>query len=69
MQCQNLVRLCELAVQKCHSLSKISLTTTCDPEDFKNQSKRLEELKHSLESNLISFEITYSDTLHDRQIV
>ncbi|XP_035742186.1 MIT domain-containing protein 1-like isoform X2 [Vespa mandarinia] len=68
-QCQNLVRLCELAVQKCHSLSKISLITTCDPEDFKNQSKRLEELKHSLNSHLISFEITYSDTLHDRQIV
>lgn len=68
-QCQNLVRLCELAVQKCQFLSKISLVTTKDPEDFKNQSARLEELSQSLQSHQISFEITYSETLHDRQIV
>ncbi|CAK9804830.1 MIT domain-containing protein 1 [Anthophora plagiata] len=67
-QCQNLVRFCELAVRKCHSLSKISLITTPDPEDKKSQIARLEELKQSLSSHLISFEYTFSDTLHDRQI-
>lgn len=68
-QCQNLVRLCELAVKKCHALSKIFLITTLDPEDKKNQIARLEELKQSLSSHLISFEFNFSDTLHDRQIV
>ncbi|KAI4495550.1 hypothetical protein M0802_008562 [Mischocyttarus mexicanus] len=68
-QCQNLVRLCELAVHKCHSLSKITLITTSDPDESKNQPKRLEEMKQSLKSHLVSFEITYSDTLHDRQII
>ncbi|KAK2581649.1 hypothetical protein KPH14_002149 [Odynerus spinipes] len=68
-QCQNLVRLCELAVQKCHSLSKITLVTTRDPEDSTSQAARLEELKQSLKSHLISLDITYSETLHDRQII
>ncbi|XP_003703406.1 MIT domain-containing protein 1-like [Megachile rotundata] len=68
-QCQNLVRLCELAVKKCHALSKISLVTTVDVDDRKNQKARLEELKQSLMSHLISFEFQFSDTLHDRQIL
>ncbi|XP_034196240.1 MIT domain-containing protein 1-like isoform X1 [Osmia lignaria lignaria] len=68
-QCQNLVRLCELAVRKCHALSKISLVTTLDTDDKKNQIARLEELKKSLTSHLISFEFKFSDTLHDRQIL
>ncbi|XP_076249748.1 MIT domain-containing protein 1-like isoform X2 [Calliopsis andreniformis] len=67
-QCQNLVRLCELAVRKCHALSKMSLVTTEDTEDKKGQIGRLEELKKSLTAHLISFEIKFSDTLHDRQI-
>ncbi|XP_017793718.1 PREDICTED: MIT domain-containing protein 1-like [Habropoda laboriosa] len=67
-QCQNLVRFCELAVKKCHTLSKISLITTSDPEDKKNQIARLEELKQSLSSHLIFFQYSFSDTLHDRQI-
>lgn len=62
------MRLCELAVRKCHALSKITLVTTLDAEDKKNQMARLEELKQSLSSHLISFEVKYSDTLHDRQI-
>lgn len=67
-QCQNLVRLCELAVAKCHTLSKISLITTLDTEDKKNQIARLQELKQSLTSHAITFEFIFSDTLHDRQI-
>ncbi|XP_076227872.1 MIT domain-containing protein 1-like isoform X2 [Nomia melanderi] len=68
-QCQNFVRFCELAVRKCHALSKITLVTTFDPEDRKNQITRLEELRKSLLSKLISFNISFSDTLHDRQIL
>lgn len=65
----NLVRLCELAVQKCKSLSKVSLVTTRDAEnDGRNQMKRLDELKASLEGRLVTFTVTFSDTLHDRQI-
>ncbi|XP_014295034.1 MIT domain-containing protein 1-like [Microplitis demolitor] len=67
-QCLNLVRLCELAVRKCPSLSKIILTTTQDPEDPKNQISRLQELKVSLQQSNIKMDINFSETLHDRQI-
>ena len=52
----------------CHSLSKINLTTTRDPEDSKNQIARFEELKRSLSDRSIVFDIAYSETLHDRRI-
>lgn len=66
-QCQNLVRLCELAVQKCCALSRISLLTTYESEES-NQIVRLAELKESLASRKISFDFSFSETLHDRQI-
>ncbi|XP_032671398.1 MIT domain-containing protein 1-like [Odontomachus brunneus] len=66
-QCQNLVRLCELAVQKCCTLSRISLLTTYDSEDT-NQITRLAELKESLACRKISFDFSFSETLHDRKI-
>ena len=62
------MRFCEVAVQKCQSLSRISLTTTCDPDKY-NQMARLDELKKSLASRLVTLEVTFSDTLHDRQIM
>lgn len=67
-QCQNLVRLCELAVQKCSALSRISLLTTYN-SDESNQISRLAELKESLASHNISFSFSFSETLHDRQII
>ncbi|KAM0734360.1 MIT domain-containing protein 1 [Formica fusca] len=69
-QCQNLVRLCELAVQKCCALTRISLLTTYEPEESNqiNQITRLAELKESLASRKISFDFSFSETLHDRQI-
>ncbi|XP_072762368.1 MIT domain-containing protein 1-like [Anoplolepis gracilipes] len=66
-QCQNLVRLCELAVQKCCALSRISLLTTYESEES-SQITRLAELKESLASRKISFDFSFSETLHDRQI-
>ncbi|XP_076748956.1 MIT domain-containing protein 1-like [Xylocopa sonorina] len=68
-QCQNLVRLCELAVRKCHELSKISLVTTHDSTDKSNQRMWLEELQDSLWNHYIRFEFQFSDSLHDRQVV
>lgn len=67
-QCQNLVRLCELAVTKCNALSRISLITTLDPVD-KEQVKRLDSVKQSLREHSISFDYEFSETLHDRQIL
>lgn len=67
-QCQNLVRLCELGVLKCRSLSHVTLVTTQDPDDRKGQISRLQELKLSLGMRQISFEFTFSPTLHDRQV-
>lgn len=67
-QCQNLVRLCELAVQKCCALSRISLLTTYELSEESNQITRLAELKESLASRKISFDFSFSETLHDRQI-
>ncbi|EFN68295.1 MIT domain-containing protein 1 [Camponotus floridanus] len=66
-QCQNLVRLCELAIQKCCALSRISLLTTYEAEES-NQIARLAELKESLASRKVSFDFSFSETLHDRQI-
>lgn len=55
-------------MQKCPTLSRVSLLTTRDPEDGKNQEVRLDELRKSLASRLVDFDVTYSDTLHDRKI-
>ncbi|XP_036139370.1 MIT domain-containing protein 1 [Monomorium pharaonis] len=69
-QCQNLVRLCELAVQKCSALTSISLLTTCIAEEHNGQEQitRLAELKESLANRNIAFDFSFSETLHDRQI-
>ncbi|XP_066585935.1 MIT domain-containing protein 1-like [Prorops nasuta] len=67
-QCQNLVRFCELAVQKCQSLSKVSLITSRDTDDKAGQLSRLGELQKSFQTRLVTFNFSFSETLHDRQI-
>ncbi|XP_048511584.1 MIT domain-containing protein 1-like isoform X2 [Athalia rosae] len=67
-QCQNLLRLCELCVQKCHSLKKVTLVTTQESDERKGQIANLKELKLSLGMRQISFEFEFSSTLHDRQV-
>ncbi|XP_046747857.1 MIT domain-containing protein 1-like [Diprion similis] len=67
-QCQNLLRLCELGIQKCHSLAHVTLVTTQDSDHRNEQTARLQELKLSLGLRQISFEFTFSSTLHDRQV-
>ncbi|KAL0109918.1 hypothetical protein PUN28_013514 [Cardiocondyla obscurior] len=66
-QCQNLVRLCELIVQKCRVLTRISLLTTYEQQEAE-QISRLAELKESLASRNISFNFSFNEELHDRQI-
>lgn len=39
-----------------------------DPHDKENQMKRFDELKKNLANKLITLEIVFSSTLHDRQI-
>ncbi|XP_011501984.1 PREDICTED: MIT domain-containing protein 1-like [Ceratosolen solmsi marchali] len=67
-QCQNFLRFCELAVQKCQSLSKISLTTTSEKNKKSEQLEWLEQLKTSLADHLVTLDVQFSETLHDRQI-
>lgn len=64
-QCQNFLRLCELFVKKCSKLSKIDLLTTNTGAD---QEKWLNDIKCSLLGHKIQLNISYSSTLHDREI-
>ncbi|KAF5286334.1 hypothetical protein FQA39_LY04232 [Lamprigera yunnana] len=65
-QCQNFVRFCELIVQKCPNLKIIELLTGGGGDE---QIKWLNEIKSSLFKMRITLSITFSTTLHDRQII
>ena len=70
-QIQNFLRLCELLVSRCKSLTSISLLTTAaaNQASFEEQSGKLNELKSDLSKNhSITLNVTYSDSLHDREI-
>ncbi|KAF2901406.1 hypothetical protein ILUMI_04783 [Ignelater luminosus] len=64
-QCQNFVRFCELLVKKCNKLRTIQLLTTADGTE---QQKWLTDVTSSLAHHRIHLNISYSETLHDRQI-
>lgn len=64
-QCQNFTRFCELLVRKCSKLKMIQLVTTADG---KEQQKWLTDSKSSLANYSVQLNISYSETLHDRQI-
>lgn len=75
-QCYNLLQFCELAVKNCPNIKRINLMTTyADRPQNANRSHRekqeanLEQLRTSLKQNKITFNVTYSNTLHDREIV
>lgn len=67
-QVYNFLHLCELLVRKAEKLSSISLITSSDPSDPGTQRERLDELRRSLAGHNISLDITFSDTIHDREI-
>ncbi|XP_031352648.1 MIT domain-containing protein 1-like [Photinus pyralis] len=64
-QCQNLVRFSELVVKKCTQVRFIELITVNSGAE---QAKWLNEVQNSLLQRKVNLKITYSDTLHDRQI-
>lgn len=67
-QVMNLVKLCELLIHKT-SVNFIRLTTTRDEVDkVKDQFVRLADLTSDLASRGIKLEVSYSLTLHDREI-
>ena len=68
LQCYNFLRLCELCVRKCPSLRQITLLTGSDPGDQEAQRGRLNQIGTSLSQRGVKLAITFSDTLHDREI-
>lgn len=66
-QCQNLVRFCELLVDKCPNLKYINLNTTKDTENSE-QRKWLDDLVNDLKKYNVVLNVIYSATLHDREI-
>ncbi|KAJ9578977.1 hypothetical protein L9F63_024916 [Diploptera punctata] len=66
-QCQNFIRLCELAVKSCSNLKTITLLTSSD-KSGKDQMQWLETIRENLLRFRINLNITFSSTLHDRQI-
>lgn len=67
-QCQNFVRLMEMAVKKCENLKEVKLITGQDNGQT-DQSKWLEDIRRDLENYRICLRVEFSKTLHDRQIV
>ena len=53
---------------KCQNLRQITLLTGVDPGDAESQKRRLEQTGASLAERGIKLTITYSNTLHDREI-
>ncbi|XP_043242844.1 MIT domain-containing protein 1-like [Amphibalanus amphitrite] len=67
-QCYNFLRLCELCVRKCPRLRQITLLTGSDPGDADVQRERLNKIGASLSERGVKLAITFSETLHDREI-
>lgn len=67
-QCQNFLRFCELAVKSCKNLKRILLQTTYE-EKSAQQKESLNKIQEDLQNqHNIKLDISYSSTLHDREI-
>lgn len=68
-QIVNILRLCELLVKKCTCLRTIKVLTTPDPGHEGEQQQKLSDLCSELQRvRGIKMDLSFSDTLHDRQI-
>ncbi|CAL1545283.1 unnamed protein product [Lymnaea stagnalis] len=69
-QIQNFLRLCELIVRKKTSVKTINLKTGMDDDQSsqQQQQQKLLSIGRSLQQHGILLEISYSNTLHDREI-
>ncbi|RVE42806.1 hypothetical protein evm_012542 [Chilo suppressalis] len=68
-QCQNFLRLCELAVRSCNNLRHIQLVTSKDNKSESDQRDWFSNLSNDLYKYKVKLIVQYSETLHDRQIV
>ena len=66
-QINNFLQLCELLVCQCTNLKSIYLTTTRDPGQHQ-QTENLKLVQDSLAKRNIVLIISFSDSLHDREI-
>lgn len=65
-QVMNFLRFCELAVKNCGSLAQLTLLTSKGDEE---QAAKLNEIKEDLrKSHKVALEVTFSETLHDREV-
>ena len=55
-------------MRKCPNLREIALLTGSDPGDAAAQEARLKQIGASLAERGVKLTITFSDTLHDREI-
>lgn len=71
MQIINLVRFCELAVTKCRFLRFINVMTVAIPDTNHHfdQKASFQALTKDLKSRNITFNVEFSEQLHDRQIM
>ncbi|KAK2712288.1 MIT domain-containing protein 1-like [Artemia franciscana] len=67
-QLQNFVRFCEVVCRLCPNLKKISLITGKDSSNGDVQINGLSNIRSDLEERGITMDITFSETLHDREI-
>lgn len=66
-QINNFLQLCEIIVYKCKNIKTINLITTRDPNQHQ-QADNLDHIRTSLMKRGILLSVTYSDSLHDREI-
>lgn len=66
-QVLNMVRFCELLVRSCKKLREIRLMTGAG-ESHGGEVSSLKELQDSLREHKVELAITYSSTLHDREV-
>ncbi|CAI2730729.1 unnamed protein product [Schistosoma spindalis] len=67
-QIENFSHFCEVIVQSVSKVKNIYLTTGEDAQHPDEQIEKFKMLKGDLEKHSVTFEWTFSDTLHDREI-
>lgn len=68
-QLYNFLRFCEMLIKGPSRVKKISLLTSRDEENVKDQQmSSLQEIKNSLHDFGVTLEVTFSSSIHDREI-
>ncbi|KAM3932948.1 MIT domain-containing protein 1 isoform 3-T4 [Leptodactylus fuscus] len=68
-QLYNFLRFCEMLIKGPSKVKKINLLTSRDEENVKDQQmSSLQEIKNSLQDFGVILEVTFSSSIHDREI-